>query len=85
MDTLKLSIIANARRVIELLESDSHRSELIKKIHELRRDTIRLEGMIKGLFRVCSGCEREFKAKNSYENKCGDCKWKEYLQKQKEK
>lgn len=75
LDTTKLSIIANAQRVIELLHNDDHGSELINKMHELRRDTIRLEGLIKGLYRVCKGCNREVKFKNTFESTCFDCRW----------
>lgn len=75
LDTTKLSIIANAQRVIELLHNDEHGSELINKMHELRRDTIRLEGLIKGLYRTCKNCHKEVKFKNSYETTCFDCQW----------
>lgn len=75
MNTTKLSILANAKRVIELLEKEECGAELHNKMKELRRDTIRLEAINKNLIRSCNDCQKEFKATNSYEFRCESCKY----------
>ena len=84
METTIQLIKANATRVVEILSADSpYTPELINKMHELRRDTKRLEHFYRGRIKVCDDCQLEFVAERTYLRKCYECEFKSKFEYQK--